>query len=67
MRYTDDDVVLELARAIELAGGVRRFAEAADISATFVSLVANRRCRPGPRIAAYLGFVEDDKRWVRQK
>ena len=51
-------------RAIETAGGLRRFAQNAGLSATFVSAVRHGQS-PGPKLAAYLGYRDDGKKWVR--
>jgi len=67
MRFTDDDIVAEIERAIERAGSLRRFAKEAGVSPTFVSLVRRSKSPPGETLARHLGFVDDGKRWVRER
>lgn len=66
-RYTDEDLLIELEHAVQRAGSQRRFAKASGLSPTFVSMVMNGQARPGPVLAAFLGFREDEKRWVRDE
>jgi hypothetical protein len=67
MRYDDDYIRRVLEDAIERAGGVRRLADDAGVSAAFISNVRLGHAPPGPTLASYLGYAEDGKRWVEKR
>jgi hypothetical protein len=64
-RFTDTDLIVALNRAIDDAGGLRKFARQIGLSPAFVSIVSRGEAKPGPRLAEALGFAEDGKRWVQ--
>ena len=65
MRYTDEDICIEFRNAVTQRG-TRAVAREIGLSPAFVSLVTRGLCTPGPRVAAYLGYVDDGKRWTKQ-
>jgi hypothetical protein len=67
MRYDDEHIKAELERAIAMAGGVRRLADRCGLTASFISQVRLGQSAPGPKLAEYLGYVEDGRRWVEKR
>jgi len=65
MRHTDADIRKDLERAINAAGSLRQLARDAGLSPAFLSQVRTGRALPGERLAGYLGYIDDGKRWVR--
>jgi hypothetical protein len=66
MRYTDEDIRADLQRAIDEAGSLRKLSDECGLSPTFLSQVRRGDSLPGPTLAAYLGYEDDGKRWIKK-
>jgi hypothetical protein len=65
-RFTDEDIRLEVA-ALAVEIGTRQLAKRLGVSPAFVSLVTMGKAKPGPTVAAALGYVDDGKRWIKDR
>ena len=65
-RYSNDDVVADLKRALETIS-LRSLAREMGLSATFISMVARGGSPPGRNVAEHFGYHEDGLRWVRRR
>lgn len=65
MRYTNADLKNELESLVRTRG-LRHVARQISVSPTLVSQIVHGRTLPGPTVAAYLGYVDDGKRWIKR-
>lgn len=64
-RYTDNDIRHEVAELAE-EHGTRQLAKRLGVSPTMVSHITLGKAKPGPRVAAALGYQDDGKRWIKR-
>lgn len=61
------EMLLELQAAIDLEGGLRRFAKRAKVSPAWVSQVLSQKKKPGPKILKALGLKVAPERYIQSR